>query len=182
MALAVAVFAGQADAARASLVAMPAALAVAGAAFAGLGAPDVSAMAFCVVAAGATALARPQWVLLPPLAAGLFAAAWSSVLRAQGLPWLPAVLLAVAVLLGARAVAARRAGFAPPELRDEALVVVASFGLLLAVGPDVVAGWRSAVSLKAEPLAGQGGVGPWLGALALGCVLLGGAYTAWKRR
>lgn len=182
MALAAAVFAGQADGARASLAAMLAALALAGAAFVRLGAPDVSAIAFCVVAAGATALARPQWVLLPPLAAGLFAAAWISVLRAQGLPWLPAVLLAVSVSLAARALAARRAGFAPPELRDEALVVVAAFGLLLAIGPDVVDGWRSAVSLQAEPLAGQGDVGPWLGALAFGCVLLGGAYTAWKRR
>jgi hypothetical protein len=71
----------------------------------------------------------------------------------------------------------------PAELRDEALVLVAAFALLASLGPAVVEGWRAAVALKAEPLAAAGpDVGPWLGALVVASVLLGGAYTMWKRR
>jgi len=69
------------------------------------------------------------------------------------------------------------------EVRDEALVIVAAFALLLAVGPDVVDGWRSSVALKAEPLAAAGPeVGPWLGAVVVVSIVLGGAYSLWKRR
>lgn len=86
-------------------------------------------------------------------------------------------------MAAAVALAARRREFVSTELRDEGLVIVASFALLLGVGPDVVDGWRSAVALKAQPLAAaERDVGPWLGGLVLASVLLGGVYTVWKRR
>jgi hypothetical protein len=152
-------------------------------AFAWFGPPAVATLGFCVAAAAVTALMRPRWFLLPPLAAGFAAAAWISILEAQGLPWLPSAL-AAAILLGVTvSLAARRRGFLSAELRDEALVLVALFALLLVIVPDVVDGWRSSVALKAEPLAATGPqVGPWLGALVAAVVLLGAAYTAWKRR
>jgi hypothetical protein len=177
------VFAGQCGVDRAALAALLGAIAVTSAVFAWLGALDVSAQAFCIVAASATALARPSWKWLPPLAAGIVAAGWISILRAQGLPWLPAALLASAVLAVACVLAARRAGFAPAEMRDEALVIVGLFALLLAVGPDVVAGWQAGMALMAEPLSAEGpDVGPWWAGAVLGSAMLGGAYAAWKRR
>lgn len=181
-ALAAAVFAAQCARGRAPLILL---VAFAGAAFAfaRFGSPDVTTLGFCLVAAAVTALARPQWSLLPPLAAGIAAAAWISILEAQGLPWPAGVVAAGGLLAVAMSLAARRRGFVSAELRDEALVIVASFALLLAIGPDIVDGWRSSVALKAEPLAAAGPqVGPWLVALVAGVVLLGAAYTAWKRR
>ena len=152
-------------------------------AFARSGSPAVTTLGFCLLAAAVTALTRPRWFLLPPLAAGFAAAAWISILEAQGLPWLPGAMAAVALLAVAVALAARRQRFMPAEVRDEALVLIALFALLLAVGPDVVDGWRSSIALKAEPLAAAGPqAGPWLGALVAAVVLLGAAYTAWKRR
>ena len=182
-ALAAAVFAAQCGGGRATLIALPGGFASAAFAFAGLGPLDTTALGFCVAAAAITTLARPQWWLLPPLAAGVTAAAWTSILEAQGLPWLPAALVATSVLAAAVGFAVRRSGFTSAELRDEALVLVALFALLLALVPDVVGGWRSAVVLKAEPLTAAGpDVGPWLGAAVVATVLFGGAYSLWKRR
>lgn len=180
--IAAAVFAAQCAGGRTAFVLLGAFAGAAGA-FAWFGPPAAATLGFCVVAAAVTALVRPRWFLLPPLAAGFAAAGWITILEAQGLPWLPSAL-APAILLGvAVGLAARRRGFLSAEMHDEALVLVAVFALLLAIGPDVVDGWRSSVALQAEPLAAAGPqVGPWLGALVAAVVLVGAAYTAWKRR
>jgi hypothetical protein len=181
-ALAAVVFGAQC-AARAALALLFGAFAVAAFGMFRLGTIETTTLGFCIVAAAIAGFARPRWSLLSPVAAGLFAAGWTSILQGQGLPWLPATLVAGSVLAAAVGLAARRRAFMSAELRDEALVLVAAFALLLSLGPDVVEGWRSAVALKAEPLAAAGpDVGPWLGALVVASVLLGGAYTMWKRR
>jgi hypothetical protein len=182
-ALAAVVFAAHCAARRGTLAVLLATFAIANVIFARLGFPEIGAFAFCVAAAQAAALVRPRWRVLPPVAAGLCAAAWVSILEAQGLPWPPAALAAGLALAAAVAAAARGAAFAPAEIRDEAFVLVGSFALLLAVGPEVFEGWRSAVALTAEPLPAESkSVGAWLGALVVGSVLLGGAYSLWKRR
>ncbi len=182
-ALAATVFAAQSASGRAALFLLSGGFTAVAAAFLVLAPLDASTLGFCIVAAAVTALARPRWRLLPPIAAGVFAAAWISILEAQGLPWLPGALAAGTLLAVGVGLAARRRGFIQDEVRDEALVLVASFAMLLAVGPDVVDGWRSSIALKAEPLAAAGPeVGPWLGALVVGIVMLGGAYSLWKRR
>lgn len=181
--LAAAVFGAQSARGALGAATLAASFAAAVLAFSTLVPPSPTTLGFCVVAAAVAALARPRWWWLPPVAAGLFAAAWISILEAQGLPWLPGALAAVGVLAAAALLAARRRGFMSAEMRDEALVIVAAFALLLAVGHDVVDGWRSSVALKAEPLAAAGPqVGPWLGALVAASVLLGGAYSLWKRK
>lgn len=181
--LAAAVFAAQCAGGRAVLAALLGSFAGAAFVFARLGALDVTALGFCLAAAAVAALARPQWRLLPPLAAGISAAAWISILQAQGLPWLPAAAVAVFVTAAAVVLAALRRGFVTADLRDEALVIVAAFALLLGLGPGVVEGWRSSVALQSEPLASAGPqIEPWLGALVIVTALLGGAYTIWKRR
>jgi hypothetical protein len=182
-ALAAAAFAAQCAGGRSALSGLLSAFAGSAFVFARFGSPDVTTLGFCVGAVAVAALARPRWRWLPPLAAGLCGAAWVSVLGAQGLPWLPAAAVAACVMAVAMALAARRHEFVSTELRDEALVLVASFALLLGIGPDVVDGWRSAIALKAQPLAAAGPeVGPWLAALVVFSVLLGGVYTVWKRR
>ena len=182
-ALVAAVFAAQCAGGRAVLALLLGSFAGATIVFSKLGPLDTTTLGFCILAAAISALARPRWWLVPPAAAGIFAGAWVSILEAQGLPWLPAALAGGCVVLAAVGLAARRRGFTSAELRDEALVLAALFALLLAIGPDVVDGWRSSVALKAEPLAAAGpALRPWIGALVVGSVLLGGAYSLWKRR
>ena len=181
--LAAAVFAAQSARGALASATLAASFAAAVLAFSLLVPPSPTTLGFCVVAAAVASLARPRWRWLPPVAAGVFAAAWISILEAQGLPWLPGAVAAAGVLAAAILLAARRRGFMPDEVRDEALVIIASFALLLSLGPDVVDGWRSSVALKAEPLAAAGPQGgPVLGALVAVSVLLGGAYTLWKRK
>jgi hypothetical protein len=180
-ALAIAVLAAHC-AGGAAIVALAVSVVLASAAFAWAGVPDVSVLAFCVAAALAVALLRPRWLVLPA-AAGICTAAWISILHGQGLPWLPAALVAISVAAAAAGLALRRAGFVSADIRDEAVVLVLCFALLLAFGPDVVDGWRAATALASEPLsAGGTDVGPWLAALVVGCLLLGGMYSLWKRR
>jgi hypothetical protein len=181
-ALTAAVLAGHC-AAKAARAVLAASFAVACLLLARVGLPAIDALAFSAAAALAAALVRPQWFWLPPVGAGVFGAAWASILTAQGLPWLPALLGAGALTAAAAGLAARRAGFMSADVRDEALVLVGTFALLLAVGPAAVAGWRSAQTLAAEPLGGGAPeIGPWLVAISIGSVLLGAAYAMWKRR
>jgi hypothetical protein len=182
-ALAVVVFAAQCAATRAMLAALLASFAGTALAFAWVGFFRPTVAAFCIAAAAVTAFARPRWSACAPLAAGFCGAVWLSILRTQGLPWLPAMVGVALVIAAAVALAARRPGFVPAELRDEALLLIALFALLMAIGPDIVGGWQSAVALTAEPLgAAAPAVSPWLGALVVASVLLGGAYSLWKRR
>ena len=144
---------------------------------------DIEALAYCIAAAHAAAFLQPRWWLLPPIGGGIAAAGWVSILRAQGLPWLPAALAAAALLVATISLVRRRPAFMSEDVRDEALILVGVSALALATGPDIVDGWRSGLTLMAEPLAASGSsVGPWLGALVGASVVLGGAYTAWKRR
>lgn len=182
-ALAATVFAAQSAGRNLAQATLFAVFAAAAHALTRLAPPDPATLGFCVAAAAVSSLARPRWWLLPPLAGGAVGAVWISVLEAQGLPWLAGAPGAAFLLATAVSLAARRRGFMPPEVRDEALVLVAAFALLLALVPDVVEGWRASLALKAEPLAAAGPqAGPWLGALVAATVLLGGAYSLWKRR
>lgn len=181
-ALAAAVFAAQSWRNRASVALLLVSFAGTVVAFAGSRFFDAATLGYCIVGAAVASLARPRWWLLPPVAAGICGAAWVSILGGQGLPWAPAIVIAAAVL-AASAGGARRRGFLSNEVRDEALVIVAAFALLLAVGPAVVDGWRSSITLAAEPLGAAGPeFGPWLGAIVAVSLLLGGAYSIWKRR
>lgn len=181
--LAAAVFAAQSAGRSLAPAALFASFAGTAFAFSRLGAPDPTTLGFCIVAAAIAGLSRPRWWMLPPVAGGLSGAAWVSILEAQGLPWPPGALAAAVLLAVAAGLAARRRGFMSAEVRDEALVIVASFALLLSLGPDVVDGWRSSVALKAQPLTAAGPqVSPWLGVLVAASVVLGGAYSLWKRK
>ena len=91
-------------------------------------------------------------------------------------------LLGAGVPLVAAALAARRAGFAPASLREDAVAAVGAFGLLVARGPAGTAGWGAAAVMNLEP---GSGVRPGLdvSALVLGAAMLagGGAHALWRR-
>lgn len=151
--------------------------------FIATGIPQHSTIAFVILAGAVLALTRPAWWILPPLAAGFSGVAWTSILRLQGLPWAPAVLAAGLLITAAVVLAKRRVGFTTAALRDEALLMIGVLAALVAMAPDAVGGWQSGLALTAGPLSSEGPTGgPWLALLVVGCMLLGGSYTLWKRR
>lgn len=145
--------------------------------------PQPSSIGALAALACAYALFKPQATRILAIAAGGFGGLWVSVLAGQGLPFLAALLPTIAVLAASVALAARRADFAPACLREEAWLIVGAFGLLLALGPAVVEGWRSAGALAGAPLEAEPGVQSlWLPAFVAGCLAVGGLYSVWKRR
>jgi len=146
--LACVVFATVASDRRPSLVAMTLSFAVT-ALWIGLQPADPAWASLLVVGVGALGLARPQQRIAMAVGAGTLGAMWAWLMSAQGTPSVLAFLIAASVLAIA-VVAGRRPGFAAPSVREEALLLVCCFGLALALGPELVAGWQSAAALNAS--------------------------------
>ena len=130
--------------------------------------------------------ARPAVAMA--IAAGCSAGFWSWSLKTEGLPAALSVALAGSVLLLA-GVSARRPDFASPGVREESLLFVAGLGLAVAVGPQLVAGFRTAAALNSAPErvgSLESTLAPstvsWALVFAVLSVLLGGAFTLLRRR
>jgi hypothetical protein len=121
--------------------------------------------------------------LVASTAAGALAGVWSAVLTAQGLVPRSAAIGAAVALLGAVVIlAVRREGFAAEPLRDEALSIVMTLGLALAVAPAVMSGWRAAASLNVAADSNAAALPAWtLATVAVTCAL-GGLHSWWARR
>ena len=149
---------------------------------AGLGVPP-SEVVGCLAAAGAAVfLLRPTWGAAATGFGGALAGLWSGVLATQGLAWWVAVPLALASLTAAMR-GQRDAEFAPPRLRDEALVLVCALGLGVAMLPGMLDGWGAAQSLTVQPADLQGQIVPtWTLAMTGAALSLGAGYALWSRR
>ena len=126
---------------------------------------------------------RPGARVVTAAAAGVLAGLWSGLLQGQGVPVAPALMLAGSVPGVTAWLAAWRTDFAPPELTEDAMLGVCALGLVVAVAPDIAAGWRSAAMLNLEPGGGvRGIIEVWVLVLSAGAVALGGAHALWRRR
>jgi hypothetical protein len=145
--------------------------------------PGPDAVGVLIAGAAALGLARPAWRAAALGAAGISAGLWAGVLQIQGLPAAPALVLAALPAVAAGVLAVRRRGFAPPQLREESFVLVALFGLVVGLAPDLAEGWHSAARLAAAPRAASGGAwAPWIAIFATGCAAAGALYSLWRRR
>lgn len=145
--------------------------------------PGGAAVGTAIAVGALAAVIRPRWSAGFVVLGGAFGGLWSVVLEAQGLPLAPALALGLLCPLVTAVCASRRPEFAPPDLREEALVLVALLGLCTAAAKPIVTGWRSAAALKAVPLADANGAGagPVL-LFAAALLLTGGIFSLWKRR
>ena len=135
-----------------------------------------------VALAAALYIARPNVEWATAACGGLLGGLWGLQLQGEGVPAPVAWLLGAAVPSVAAVLAVRRAGFAPVVLREDAAAAMGAFGLLVAMGPAVSAGWGSAAVINLEP---GSGVRPGLdlSLLVLGAAVLagGGAHALWRR-
>ena len=144
-------------------------------------APVWTGLSVAIVAA--LLLARPGSWLPASVLAGCLAGLWVSLLAAQGIPPAAACGVALAVPAVAAWMAQTREEFAPRMLREEALLAIGGLGLLVAMGPDVLAGWQTASAMNLEPGAGRRGVmEAWLMLATAGAALGGGLHALWSRR
>ena len=110
--------------------------------------PDPAWVGLLVVAVATLGLLRPGLQIFSAVSAGVLGGLWAWFLQTQGLSLVVALLLPAA-LLGIAVFAGRRPDFAPPSIREEALLLVGCLGLIVALGPELLAGWRSAAALNA---------------------------------
>jgi hypothetical protein len=125
----------------------------------------------------------PRYRLPALFVGGGLAWIWGLALAVQGVPLAAAVGVALGVPAVVFPLATYHERFSSRIVVDEALVIVAGLGLLLATVPTITAGWDSAVALRAAPV--DAGARPgrgWVLILALAIVLMGAAYSLWKRR
>lgn len=147
--------------------------------------PDPVWTGVLVALAAVLQLVRPGQIALTAVCGGALAGVWSSLLRIQGLPLPPALMLAAALPAISVWLAARRPAFAPAAVREEALLAVFGLGLAVAMAPGVLAGWRSALALNVsidENSHVNQIVPAWTLLLGGASVALGGLYSLWTRR
>ena len=146
--------------------------------------PDAARTAASLAAVGAARLAWPTRLEpVMPLASGAAAAVLWRVLGAQALPQSLAIVVATLPGLASAWFTTARPQFAPPRLRDEALLLVLAFGVVVAVVPAFAEGWHAALSLNAQSMSTQPAPVPlWTATTAASVVALGAGYSAWRYR
>ncbi|MGV3591181.1 MAG: hypothetical protein ACO1PZ_05785 [Gammaproteobacteria bacterium] len=112
---------------------------------------------------------------------GVMAVVWLQALRAVGWPLIAALPFVVAATASAAFLGLKK-NFAPAQLQDDASIVVLAGGLLVALVPDIVAGWNSAQALQgAADGAGASSAAPVLW-VAAGFVVLGAVFAYVRNR
>jgi hypothetical protein len=128
------------------------------------------------------ALYRPRWAFAGSLCGGFLAGLLGALMQFLGLGLAPSLALA-AVVPAVSLWFARKPGFAPLAIREEALVLMLALGFGAAVVPAVVEGWRSAAALNTTVRNGaQLAIPVWALALSGASMLLGGAWSVWRHR
>ena len=146
--------------------------------------PAVEWVGLTVFAIAATRLARLTSVRAMAVAAfvaGVLSAVWMSILRVAGLPFWAAVAIAAAPPMVAAYLTPTRPRFAPAIVRDEALLITMTLGLIVAAAPRIVEGWRSAVLLNIQDTSRTLVLPAWTVALAVFAMSAGGVYSLWRR-
>jgi hypothetical protein len=147
------------------------------------GPPDPALVGSLAVGAVAIFLFRPRYADLAAMLGGSVAGLWTAVLQAQGLPFLSTPFVVV-TLSGVSAWLARsRPTFAPERLVDEGLLAIGALGILALTLPSILDGWQTAVALAATSSRQASVTLPlWTVAFIVGCLSVGGVYSAWSRR
>ena len=119
--------------------------------------------------------------------AGLLGGIWTAVLAGQGLPPLAAIAVAAVLPASSAFLRARSAAFAPPELVEEALIVLGVVGIAAAAFPGIDEGWRAAVNLSVQggqstTVAPETALPVWTLAVASAALISGGLFSLWSRR
>jgi len=143
--------------------------------------PELTWVAGAIALVAAVVLARPAAALLAALGAGASAAMWVALLRLQGTPFVAAALVAATPVAVSAWLADRQLAFAPPALREEALMIVLASALVLAAAPELAAGWQSATALNVTGEPVHQVIPGWALSVALASATLGGVYRLWVR-
>ncbi len=145
--------------------------------------PDPEVAGLFAIAGAVVYLFRPRYAWF---AMGLGGALAGMLVQVLGLIGAPLALTLPLTVIGMAAIvwiARRRPAFSPETLREEALLIVCTFGLAVAVLPSVLDGWQAAANLnvQVENAAAQA-IPMWALTVVAMSVLLGAVHALWSRR
>ena len=145
--------------------------------------PDPEVTALFATVGGIVYLFRQRYASLAMVLGGAVAGTLIPVLGLLGAPALvtaPVIALTMAATVW---LAKTRPGFSPETLREEALLIVSTLGLAVAVLPSVLDGWQVAANLnvRVETVAREA-IPAWALSVVATSTLLGAAYALWSRR
>jgi len=128
-------------------------------------------------------LFRPRYAWFGLVLGGALAGMLVKVFALLGAPVVATVPLVAVGLAATARLAQVRPVFSPEALREEALLIVCTLGLGVAVLPSVLDGWQAAANLnvRMENVAQQT-IPAWVLSLVATSTLLGAAYAVWSRR
>jgi hypothetical protein len=145
--------------------------------------PDAEMTGFIAAAGGIVYLFFPRYAWLALLLGG---AVGGMLIPALGLLGAPSSVTAPVIALGMAGtvwLARTRSSFSPETLREEALLIVSTLGLAVAVLPSVLDGWQAAgnLNIRVEDVAREA-IPTWALSVVAMSTLLGAAYALWSRR
>jgi hypothetical protein len=127
-------------------------------------------------------LFRPGSPLVMLAAAGALAALWGALLQVWGVPRLLAVPIAAVVPVVSAVLATRLPSFAPPLLREDAMLAILVLAVMVGVAPTITEGWRSAQVLNTtDPTGASSPLPIWMMSFAGASLALGGLWSLWRR-
>lgn len=146
--------------------------------------PDHAWIGVSAAIVGGALLARPGRAVLPIALSGVLAASWGALLASQELPVFLALPGALLVPMAGLHFAFHRPGFITPVMRDDALAGVVIGGLLVAMLPGILEGWRAAgnLSVPADPATPAAMIPAWTLVIGAAALASGALYSVWSRR
>jgi hypothetical protein len=145
--------------------------------------PDPETIGLFAAVSGIVYLFRPRYAWLAMMLGGVVAGMLIPVLGMLGAPVLLTGPLIALGMAGTVWLAQTRPVFSPETLREEALLIVCTMGLAVAVLPSVLDGWQAARNLNVpvENVAREA-IPTWTLSVIATSTLLGAAYALWSRR
>jgi len=114
--------------------------------------------------------------------AGVLAAIWVTGLTSQGYGISLSLLMVVLISITTFYCVLARPDFCHVSLRQEAFIIVLVSAMAMAIVPEIINGWTSAVSLSGIGSKHGNTLGPGILLLVVFFAALGGLYSNWKRR
>jgi hypothetical protein len=146
--------------------------------------PDPTWVGVVSAAAAVVILFRPRYAMASAAWGGALGGMLTALTEVQGLHPMAAVAAATVLAATSAWLTRARTAFAPEVLREEALLGLCLFGLVVAIMPGVIDGWQAAANLTIEP-ATRGPTIPvptWALGLVGTATALGAVYSLWSRR